>query len=133
VDTLAAPGPPGRGTGLLGDLPAGPPGCRRSRYGVTYGGVHKPLLTLSCLAAVTTRLRLGTSVLVPMLPLPLPLRDPFTVVKQAATPDRLSGGRFTLGVGGGWDPVEFGNVGADFTDRGRRRAGRGPARGVVRR
>lgn len=80
-------------------------------YGGLSGGLYDPLVTLSYIAAVTERIRLGTSVLV------LALRNPFVVAKQAATLDRLSGGRFTLGVGLGWDRVEFANVGADFDDR----------------
>lgn len=87
-----------------------PPG----EYGDTYGGVYEPLVTLSYLAAATRRLRLGTSVLV------LPMRNPFVVAKQVATLARLSGDRFNLGVGIGWDRVEFGNVGADFATRGAR-------------
>lgn len=81
-------------------------------YGSTYGGVYEPLTTLAFLAAATSRLRLGTSVLV------LPLRDPFTVAKQAATVHRLSGGRLTLGVGAGWERTEFAAVGADYAGRG---------------
>jgi probable F420-dependent oxidoreductase len=83
-------------------------------YGDTYGGVYEPLVTLSHLAARTSTLRLGTSVLV------LPMRNPFVVAKQVATLDRLSGGRVTLGVGAGWDRTEFAAVGADFTTRGAR-------------
>ncbi|MFI1090854.1 TIGR03619 family F420-dependent LLM class oxidoreductase [Streptomyces sp. NPDC020917] len=83
-------------------------------YGGTYGGLYEPLVTLSYIAAVTERVRLGTSVLL------LALRNPFVVAKQAATLDELSGGRFTLGVGIGWDATEFAAVGADFADRGGR-------------
>ncbi|MFF7278945.1 TIGR03619 family F420-dependent LLM class oxidoreductase [Streptomyces griseorubiginosus] len=83
-------------------------------YGPVYGGVLEPLVTLGWLAAVTTRIRLGTSVLV------LPLRSPFVVAKQVATLHALSGGRFTLGVGIGWDAREFAAVGADFGSRAAR-------------
>ncbi|RZS44703.1 putative F420-dependent oxidoreductase [Herbihabitans rhizosphaerae] len=88
-----------------------PPG----RYGQDrYGGVYEPLVSLSYLAAHTSTIRLGTSVLV------LPMRNPFVVAKQAATLDRISGERLTLGVGIGWDRTEFAAVGADFHTRGAR-------------
>ncbi|MCC3771305.1 TIGR03619 family F420-dependent LLM class oxidoreductase [Streptomyces sp. UNOC14_S4] len=83
-------------------------------YGPTYGGVYEPLVTLAHLAAVTTRVTLGTSVLV------LPLRDPLTLAKQTATLAELSGGRFVLGVGTGWEAYEFDAAGADFAGRGAR-------------
>ncbi|MFE9242972.1 TIGR03619 family F420-dependent LLM class oxidoreductase [Nocardiopsis sp. NPDC006938] len=85
-----------------------------SPYGSVFGGVYEPLVTLAYLAARTERIRLGTSVLV------LPMRDPFVLAKQVATLDRVSGGRFTLGVGVGWSREEFASVGADFSARGAR-------------
>ncbi|MFF5987905.1 TIGR03619 family F420-dependent LLM class oxidoreductase [Prauserella flavalba] len=88
-------------------LPPGP-------FGEVYGGVYEPLVTLSYLAARTSAIRLGTSVLV------LPMRNAFAVAKQAATVHRLSGERLTLGVGVGWDRAEFATVGADFSTRGAR-------------
>jgi probable F420-dependent oxidoreductase len=99
----------GYGTAWLPDhlLPPG-------EFGPTYGGVYEPLVTIGYLAARTTRIRLGTSVLV------LPMRSPFAVAKQAATLHRLSGERVILGVGAGWDAIEFAAVGASFEERGRR-------------
>ncbi|MFJ5266006.1 TIGR03619 family F420-dependent LLM class oxidoreductase [Streptomyces sp. NPDC088387] len=87
-----------------------PPG----EYGPVYGGVLEPLVTMGWLAAATSRIRFGTSVLV------LPLRSPFVVAKQIATLHALSGGRITLGVGIGWDAHEFTAVGADFSSRAAR-------------
>jgi probable F420-dependent oxidoreductase len=78
----------------------------------TYGGVYEPLVTMSYLAAVTTSLALGTSVIV------LPMRSPFVVAKQTAALAKLSGDRFVLGVGTGWDRSEFASVGANFAQRG---------------
>lgn len=89
-----------------------PPG----EYGTAsgFGGVYEALITLGHLAAVTRRIRLGTSVLV------LPLRNPFVVAKQVATLDRLSGGRMVLGVGAGWSEQEYAAVGVPFGERGAR-------------
>ncbi|MBK0869288.1 TIGR03619 family F420-dependent LLM class oxidoreductase [Saccharopolyspora sp. HNM0986] len=80
----------------------------------SYGGVFDPLVALAAIAGATSEIRLGTSVLV------LPLRSPFVVAKQAATIERISAGRFTLGVGIGWDAAEFSTVGAEFTGRAAR-------------
>jgi probable F420-dependent oxidoreductase len=79
-----------------------------------YGNLYEALTTLAFLAGITTRVGLGTSVLV------LPLRDPRLVAKQVATIDALSGGRVILGIGVGWMEDEFRNVGAEFRRRGRR-------------
>jgi probable F420-dependent oxidoreductase len=71
---------------------------------------------LGYLAARTSRIRLGTSVIV------LGMRNPFVVAKQAATLDLVSNGRFTLGLGAGYSEPEFSNVGASgvWTTRGKR-------------
>lgn len=74
----------------------------------------EPLVTLAALAGATTRVRLQTEVLL------APLREPTLLAKQAATLDRMSGGRFTLGLGVGGRPDEFELVGVDLRTRGRR-------------
>jgi alkanesulfonate monooxygenase SsuD/methylene tetrahydromethanopterin reductase-like flavin-dependent oxidoreductase (luciferase family) len=74
----------------------------------------EPLVTLAALAGATTRIRLQTEVLL------APLREPALLAKQSATLDRLSGGRFTLGLGVGGRADEFEVVGADLSRRGRR-------------
>lgn len=72
------------------------------------------LVALNWVAAMTRRVRLGTSVLV------LPMRPPLLVAKTVATLDHLSGGRMILGVGAGWLEEEFSLLGQGFDDRGRR-------------
>jgi probable F420-dependent oxidoreductase len=69
---------------------------------------------LGWVAAVTRKVRLGTSVLV------LPMRPPLVVAKTVATLDFLSGGRMMLAVGAGWLAEEFTLLGQTFHDRGRR-------------
>ena len=80
----------------------------------TYGHILEALSVMAYLAARTSRIRLGVSVIV------VPMRNPFVLARQVATLDALSGGRFTLGVGVGWIEEEFANVGADFRTRGAR-------------
>ena len=93
--------------------PSGPGGWKRP--------VHLPprrSTSRSCCSAssprVTRRLELVTGILI------LPQRQTALVAKQAAEVDVLSGGRLRLGVGVGWNPVEFEALGEDFTNRGRR-------------
>lgn len=78
-----------------------------------YGHLVEALTTLAYLAALTERVRLGTSVII------LAQRNPIIVAKQAAAIDYLSGGRMILGVGTGWNEREFGYLGANFHHRGR--------------
>src|SRR5207237_7328068 len=76
--------------------------------------ILEALMTLSHLAAVTSRVTLGTEVLV------LPQRHPTLVAKQVSTLDTLSGGRVRLGVGVGWQESEYEALGEDFRTRGAR-------------
>ncbi|MFO1025166.1 MAG: TIGR03619 family F420-dependent LLM class oxidoreductase [Acetobacteraceae bacterium] len=73
-----------------------------------------PVLTLTWAAAVTSKVRLGTSVLV------LPMRHPLPLAKELATLQNLSQGRLILGAGVGWLEAEFDALGVPFRERGRR-------------
>jgi probable F420-dependent oxidoreductase len=73
-----------------------------------------PVLTLTWAAACTSRVRLGTSVLV------LPMRHPLPLAKELATLQNLSDGRLILGAGVGWMEAEFDALGVPFRERGRR-------------
>src|SRR5450631_1831960 len=73
-----------------------------------------PVLSLTWAAAVTQRVRLGTSVLV------LPMRHPLPLAKELATLHNLSEGRLILGAGVGWLEQEFAALGVPFSERGRR-------------
>jgi probable F420-dependent oxidoreductase len=75
---------------------------------------HEVFVLFGYLAAVTSTVELVTGVLV------LPQRQTTLVAKQAAEVDVLSGGRMRLGVGVGWNDVEYEALGESFTDRGRR-------------
>lgn len=75
---------------------------------------HEPLTFFGYLAGVTETINLGTSVLV------LPQRQTALVAKQAAEVDVLSDGRFRLGVGIGWNDLEYEALGIEFGTRGRR-------------
>ena len=67
-----------------------------------------PVLTLGWAAAATSRIRLGTSVMV------VPQHHPLQLANQLASLDRLSGGRLTLGAGVGWSKAEFEALDQDF-------------------
>lgn len=87
-----------------------------ARYGAGAAPVAllEPLTTLAGLAVRTARVRLGTLVLC------APLRHPGVLAKQAATIDRLSGGRLELGLGAGWLEEEFRAFGLPFGSVGER-------------
>jgi probable F420-dependent oxidoreductase len=75
---------------------------------------HDPFVMFAYLAGITERLRFTTGILV------LPQRPTALVARQAADVDLLSGGRLRLGVGIGWNYVEYEALGEDFHTRGAR-------------
>ena len=75
---------------------------------------HEPFVLFGYLAGLTERLELGTNILI------LPQRPAVLVAKQAAELDVLCGGRLRLGVGIGWNKVEYDALGYNFHNRGRR-------------
>ena len=77
---------------------------------------HETFCTLSFIAAVTEKVGLASGVLI------LPQRQTALVAKQAAQVDVLSNGRLRLGIGVGWNPVEYEALGEDWSKRGRRQA-----------
>lgn len=91
----------------LKDLGRQPPYTHESPF-------HEPFVLFGFLAAVTSRLELVTGIVI------LPQRQTVLVAKQAAEVDVLTLGRLRLGVGLGWNPVEYEALGENFRNRGRR-------------
>jgi probable F420-dependent oxidoreductase len=89
-----------------------------SKSGKIPGGedvaIPDPLLPLSYVAAITSKVKLATGVMI------LPQRNPAYVAKEMATLDLLSHGRTILGIGSGWLKEEFDALGLDFHTRGAR-------------
>ncbi|SNS76282.1 probable F420-dependent oxidoreductase, Rv2161c family [Asanoa hainanensis] len=79
-----------------------------------YGSVYEPLETLSYLAAVTQRIKLGAAVLV------APLHVPVMLARRLATLDRFSGGRVIAGLGQGWLQDEFATANVSSRRKGAR-------------
>jgi probable F420-dependent oxidoreductase len=76
-----------------------------------YKHTHDPLVALSFAAAATQRLKIGTGVCL------VPQHDPIVLAKGVASLDRMSGGRFVFGIGGGWNVEEMENHGARYETR----------------
>jgi probable F420-dependent oxidoreductase len=76
--------------------------------------LYDPLMALAWAAASTTRIGLGTSVLV------VPQYHPLQLANSLASLDNLSGGRVTVAAGVGWSAAEFAALGQEFTNRGAR-------------
>ncbi len=74
----------------------------------------EPFVMFSYMAAITKRLEFVTGILI------LPQRETALVAKQAATLDAISNGRLRLGIGTGWNKVEYISLGQDFHTRGKR-------------
>jgi probable F420-dependent oxidoreductase len=74
---------------------------------------YDPLISLGFIASATSRIGLGTSVVV------LPYRNPLVLAKSVSSLDALSQGRVILGIGSGWLKGEFEALGVDYASRGR--------------
>lgn len=96
---------------VLGADPTNRPGWTRYSHRDQF---HEPFVLFGYLAAVAPKLDLVTGVIV------LPQRQTTLVAKQAAQVDILTSGRFRLGVGIGWNAVEYEALGMDFSSRARR-------------
>lgn len=97
---------------VLGADPAAHPGWSGPYTAETM--FHEPFVLFGYLAAVAPALELVTGVII------LPQRQTALVAKQAAEVDVLTGGHFRLGVGIGWNAVEYEGLGMEFSNRGRR-------------
>jgi len=75
---------------------------------------HDPLVAFAYLSGQTERIEFVTAILI------LPQRQTVLVARQTADVDRMSGGRLRLGVGAGYNPLEYHALGADFSTRGKR-------------
>ena len=97
---------------VLGKNPAAPDAGRR--VGTTATAYHDPFVLFGFLAGCTQKLGFAVGVLI------LAQRQAALVAKQAACLDELSGGRFRLGVGVGWNEIEFQGLNENFRNRGKR-------------
>ena len=80
----------------------------------SWRNVYDPLMALSYVAALTTNIMLGTSVLI------MPYRNPIVTAKMIATLDQMSRGRAIAGIGAGWSEAEYDALGVPFRERGAR-------------
>src|SRR6478736_3644593 len=94
----------------VGDLPQ--PGGPPRPLPEAYRSVYEPLETLSYVAALTSRIKLGTSVVDALF------HSPVVLSRRFATLDQLSGGRVIAGLGQGWMPQEFETSGVPIRRKG---------------
>jgi probable F420-dependent oxidoreductase len=102
---------------LVFDHVLGADPSKRERWERPYSHIdmfHEPFVLFGYLAAVTEKIEMTTGILI------LPQRQTALVAKQAAAVDVLTGGRLRLGIGIGWNDVEYEALGQDFHNRGRR-------------
>src|SRR5262245_60104566 len=91
------------------------PSARPGWSGYTHMSMfHEPMVLYGYLAAIAPRLELVPGVII------LPQRQTVLAAKQAAEVDVLTRGKFRMGVGIGWNDVEYEGLGMDFHDRGKR-------------
>ena len=76
-----------------------------------YSNTYDPFVSLSIAAACTKKLKIGTGICL------IPQREPIQTAKSVASLDKLSGGRFVFGIGGGWNVEEMNNHGAEYKTR----------------
>jgi probable F420-dependent oxidoreductase len=100
---------------VLGADPNRPGGWKNRPYDKDVR-FHEPFTTFAFIAAITNRINLMTTVLI------LPQRQTVLVAKQAAEVALLSNGRLRLGIGTGWNQVEYEALNENFHDRGKRQA-----------
>jgi probable F420-dependent oxidoreductase len=96
---------------LSADPAKAPAGSRAGNYASAY---QDPFVLFAYLSGLTKKIGFASGVLI------LAQRQAALVAKQAACLDELSGGRFRLGVGVGWNTIEFEGLGMDFHTRGKR-------------
>lgn len=102
-------------TATAGHVLGQPDGTHPARAQAQYTGpFHDPFVTFAFLAAVTTRIRFMSAILI------LPSLPAVLVAKQAAELALVSGGRFDLGIGVSWNAAEYRALGQDFRTRGAR-------------
>ena len=99
---------------VLSTVPSDRPGYWESPSYMARTQFHEPFVLFGYLAAVTKRIELVTAIVI------LPQRQTVLLAKQAAELDVLSGGRLRLGIGIGWNSVEYEALGENFRDRGLR-------------
>jgi probable F420-dependent oxidoreductase len=102
---------------LVFDHVLGADASKRERWDRPYSHTdlfHEPFVLFGYLAAITQSIQMTTGILI------LPQRQTALVAKQAAEVDVLTGGRLRLGIGIGWNDVEYEALGQSFRNRGRR-------------